>query len=160
MEMTVMTIAIETVAEQPVAASVERVPMREIGAHFRKNLDKVYAFFAAHPEYRLAGAHNVFIYRHAGDSHADGRIAVEYGVFVARPFPSRGDIVCTATPAGRIAAATHIGPYDRLGLTHDAVQKWCKAAGHRLAGTDWEIYGDWNDDPARLETRVCYLLAP
>ena len=27
-----------------------------------------------------------------------------------------------------------------------------------LAGTSWEIYGDWNDDPTKLETLVVYLL--
>jgi hypothetical protein len=27
-----------------------------------------------------------------------------------------------------------------------------------LAGVDWEVYGDWNDDEAKLETHVYYLL--
>jgi hypothetical protein len=27
------------------------------------------------------------------------------------------------------------------------------------AGASWEIYGDWNDDPALLETTIKYLLA-
>ena len=27
-----------------------------------------------------------------------------------------------------------------------------------LAHTSWEIYGDWNDDPTKLETLVLYLL--
>ena len=26
-------------------------------------------------------------------------------------------------------------------------------------GGTWEIYGDWTDDPAKLETRIEYLLA-
>jgi hypothetical protein len=30
--------------------------------------------------------------------------------------------------------------------------------GHALAGTSWEIDGHWTDDPAKLETRVGYLL--
>jgi hypothetical protein len=35
---------------------------------------------------------------------------------------------------------------------------WCAARGHRLQGTRWEIYGDWADDPAVLETQVSYLI--
>src|SRR6266496_3531335 len=31
--------------------------------------------------------------------------------------------------------------------------------GRTLAGTLWEIYGDWSDDPSKVETTVCYLLA-
>jgi hypothetical protein len=27
-----------------------------------------------------------------------------------------------------------------------------------FAGKSWEIYGDWSDDPAKLETRVEYFL--
>jgi hypothetical protein len=27
-----------------------------------------------------------------------------------------------------------------------------------LAGRSWEIYGDWSDDPSRLETTAAYLL--
>jgi len=26
-------------------------------------------------------------------------------------------------------------------------------------GERWEIYGDWQDDPARLKSRICYGLA-
>lgn len=153
-----MNISIETVTASPVSAVIARVPPDQIAAHFKQNLDKVYAFLTACPEYRLGGAHNVFLYRR-NDGPADGKLTVAYGVFVERPFPPLGVIVCTETPAGRIATANHIGPYDQLGRTHDAIHAWCKANGHALAGTDWEIYGDWNDDPSKLETKVCYLLA-
>jgi hypothetical protein len=26
--------------------------------------------------------------------------------------------------------------------------------------TSWEVYGDWREDPAELETEVCYALRP
>jgi hypothetical protein len=32
------------------------------------------------------------------------------------------------------------------------------ASGRALAGPRWEVYGDWRDDPAELETEVYYLL--
>jgi hypothetical protein len=28
-----------------------------------------------------------------------------------------------------------------------------------MTGVDWEIYGHWDDDPAKLRTDVFYLLA-
>lgn len=156
--MTTGTIAIEEAREQTVAAVIERVPQGKIGTRVRPNLDKVYSFLTAYPEYRLGHASNILIYPAIGDAAADGLITVAYGVEAERPFPPAGVIVCTATPAGRIATAVHTGPYDRLGETNTAITQWCRANGHALAGISWEIYGDWNEDPAKLETKVCYLL--
>ena len=154
-----MKVEIETVAEQPIAAVIARVPMGEIGAHFRPHLDKVYDFLKTHGDVRLPGAHNVFVYRGKDiHLHKDGKIPVEFAVLVARKFAEDGEVNCSSTPAGRIATATHVGPYSRLSDTHGAIQKWCAQHGHALAGIDWEIYGDWNDDPKKLETKVCYLL--
>ena len=65
----------------------------------------------------------------------------------------------TATPAGKVAAALHVGPYARLRETHDAIHAWAAANKMTFAGKSWEIYGDWCDDPAKLETRVEYLLS-
>jgi effector-binding domain-containing protein len=63
-------------------------------------------------------------------------------------------------PAGRTAAATHIGPYSRLAETHRAVTEWALASGHRLAGVSWEVYDHPVDDPEKLRTDVYMLLAP
>ena len=52
----------------------------------------------------------------------------------------------------------HRGGYDRLRDAHDAINAWCAANGHELAGPRWEIYGDWHEDPAQLETEVYWLL--
>jgi hypothetical protein len=154
-----MKVQIETVTEQPLAAVLERVQQRDIGTRVRPNLDQVYAFLKEHPDLRFPGAHNVLLYRHKDDPRTDGRMHVEYAVQVRRAFSRTGDVFASATPAGLIATATHVGPYERLGDTHGAVQRWCSANRHGLAGIDWEIYGDWTDDATKLETKVCYLLA-
>ena len=39
-----------------------------------------------------------------------------------------------------------------------AVREWCAEQGHTLAGPNWEVYGDWTDNPAELRTDVFYLL--
>jgi effector-binding domain-containing protein len=92
----------------------------------------------------------------------DGSIRVEVGVELQAPFSEQGEVVRSATPAGLVASTTHLGPYAGLGAAHDAVQQWCRANNHRLAGPSWEIYGhwepEWNADPSRIRTDVYYLL--
>ena len=39
------------------------------------------------------------------------------------------------------------------------MNRWVAAHGEKLGGTFWEVYGDWTDDPAELETRIYHLLA-
>jgi effector-binding domain-containing protein len=100
--------------------------------------------------------------RHVAVYWDDG-IRLEVGVELHGPFAEQGEVVCSATPAGAVALATHFGPYGRLGAAHDAVRQWCKANNHRLAGPSWEIYGhwqeEWNADPSRIRTDVHYLLS-
>jgi effector-binding domain-containing protein len=101
--------------------------------------------------------------RHVAIYWDDG-IRVEIGAEVNAPFAEQGELVRSATPGGTIASVTHLGPYDRLGAAHQAVQDWCKARNHRLAGPKWEIYdhwqSEWDTDPSRIRTDVFYLVAP
>ncbi len=93
----------------------------------------------------------------------DGSIRLEVGVELHGPFADVGDVVCSATPAGAVASATHFGPYGGLGAAHDSIQQWCGANHQRLAGPSWEIYGhwqpEWNTDPSRVRTDVYHLLS-
>ena len=61
-------------------------------------------------------------------------------------------------PAGSAATTVYFGPYDRMKPAHDAIHQWVRANGRRLAGPSWEIYGHWNEDPAKLRTDIFYLL--
>ena len=93
----------------------------------------------------------------------DGSIRLEVGVELHGAFVESGEVVRSATPAGSVASATHLGPYGGLGAAHDAVRTWCRENHHRLAGPSWEIYGhwqaEWNDDPSRIRTDVFHLLS-
>lgn len=94
--------------------------------------------------------------------YLDGVMNVEVGVELDGPFSGFGEVVPSATPAGPVATATHLGPYQRLHETHEAILNWCAANGFSLAGPSWEIYGhwqqEWNTDPAKIVTDVVYLL--
>ncbi len=39
-----------------------------------------------------------------------------------------------------------------------ALERWCREAGRRPAGVNWEVYGDWDEDPAKRRTDVYCLL--
>ncbi|MGQ0832651.1 MAG: GyrI-like domain-containing protein [Microthrixaceae bacterium] len=112
-------------------------------------LDEVYAFV------RAGGAtqtgHNVMLYR-------DDVPNVEVGIQVDGPFTPSGRVIPSELPSGRVATTVHRGAYSGLGDAHADVIAWCTAHGHERTGARWEIYGDWLEDPAELETEICYLL--
>jgi effector-binding domain-containing protein len=68
-------------------------------------------------------------------------------------------VIYTETPSGKVATALHVGPYERLGDAHKAIHAWAAANKISFAGKSWEIYGDWTEDVAKLETRIEYLLS-
>ena len=84
---------------------------------------------------------------------------IEVGVQVAAPFENAGALISSATPAGTAATSAHFGPYDQMGKAYDAIYKWCADNERRPAGPFWEVYGDWDDDSARVRTDVYCLLA-
>jgi effector-binding domain-containing protein len=90
-------------------------------------------------------------------------IRLEVGVELHGPFEEQGEVVRSATPAGAVASVTHYGPYGDLGAAHQAIRVWCEAHDHRLAGSNWEIYGhwqkEWNSNPSQVRTDVYYQLA-
>jgi effector-binding domain-containing protein len=90
--------------------------------------------------------------------YLDCEMNIEVGVEVFQSFAGNGRVVCSSTPAGLVATTAHLGPYNRLGEAHAAVHKWCAEQGHALAGPSWEVYGHWEDDPAKLRTDVFWLL--
>jgi effector-binding domain-containing protein len=115
-------------------------------------LDQVYACLG---RAGVKGGCNVMLYR---DLPEADQIAVEVGVEVSDPFPTSGMVVVSALPAGLAAETTHRGPYDVLEAAHWAVLRWCASQGREIAGERWEVYGDWHEDPAQLQTRIFYGL--
>jgi effector-binding domain-containing protein len=119
-------------------------------------LDQVWTFLRAQPGLRTDG-HNLFLYHHP--ARRGDPMNVDFGVEVTRSFSPSGEVYETSTPAGEAAIAVHRGGYDQLHGAHDAIHQWAKSHDRIFAGRSWEIYGDWSDDPSKLETTVVYLLA-
>jgi effector-binding domain-containing protein len=148
-------VTVETVAPRRIAAVRRRVTIGEVGQAWKPALDLVWPFLNARPGLRTDG-HNVFIYYHPAKRSAP--MQVDFGVEVAQNFDAEGEIVASETPAGEAATAVHVGPYHRMRETHDAIHAYCSQHGRHIAGTSWEVYGDWSDNPAQLKTTIYYLL--
>jgi len=100
--------------------------------------------------------HNVAIYR---DPNATD-VEVECGIQVAGAVAdAAGRVRRSETPSGTAAHVIHYGPYAELGKAYEAMKAFSKE--HRLIeGVHWEVYGDWDDDPAKLRTDVYGLVTP
>lgn len=146
----------QTVNSRILAAVRRQVRIGQVGSAWRPALDQVWAFLKQNPGLRTDGQ-NVFLYHHPA-SRQDP-MDVDFGVEVTRTFERVGEVFSTATPAGKVATALHIGPYNRMGDTHQAIHAWAAANKLTFAGKSWEIYGDWTDDPSKLETRIEYSLS-
>jgi effector-binding domain-containing protein len=145
----------KTVNSQPLAAALRRVRIGEVGRAWKPALDLVWEFLRCHEGLRTDG-HNCFLYHHP--SPGEAAMVVDFGVQVTRPFQDAGEVVCTETPAGEVVMTTHIGSYGKLAAAHEAINSWSAATGRAFGACSWEIYGDWTDDEAKLETQVVYLL--
>jgi hypothetical protein len=146
-------VTIAPVASRRLAAVRRRIPRTEIGASWGPALDQVWTFLRANPGLRDDG-HNVFVYRHLGGGIMDAA----FGVEVVRDFEAQGEVEPICMPEGEAASLVHVGDYAGLGVAHDRVMAGIAEAGRAQAGLFWEIYGDWTEDPAKLETTVGYLL--
>ena len=143
-------ITVQTVTARPTAVVAGQTTWTEFPRRWRPMLDEVYACLARNGGTRQGC--NVMLY-------LDDVPHVEVGVELITPTVLDGPVIQSALPAGEVARTVHRGPYEQLGAAHDRVKRWCAEQGRPLAGPKWEIYGDWREDPAELETEVCYLLA-
>jgi len=149
-------VSLEVVEPRKLAAVRRQVPLGAVASAWGPALDQVWVFLRSQPGLRTDG-HNIFLYHHP--ARRGDPMDVDFGVEVTRSFSPSGEVYETSTPAGEVATAVHTGGYDRLHDTHDAIHLWARSQDRTSAGRSWEIYGDWSDDPSKLETTVAYLLA-
>jgi effector-binding domain-containing protein len=150
-----MTYEVRTEQAEPrtLAAVTSRVSRDGLGAQIIRLLDVVWPVLRGQG---IPTGHNVVIYHGA----SGGELTVTAGVEVLAAFTGDGDVQAAATPAGEVATTAHFGDYSRLGGAYEALEQWCAASGHRPAAVKWEVYGDWDEDPAKVRTDVYFLLGP
>lgn len=145
-------VRIEQLAARPIAVLRVRVQRHELSRVVPQSMGVVWNILR---DAGVRGGRNVAVY-------LDGAITLDVGVECDVPVPSDGRLIASSTPAGLVATATHMGPYERLDEAHGAIRTYCKANGHAFAGPNWEIYGhwmpEWNSNPTLIRTDVYYLL--
>lgn len=141
-------------ARPRVLAAVRAVTApRQLGTEIIRLLDQVWPLLR---EQGTRTGHNVVIYQPAGP----GLLTVDAGVEVFTGFDRRDAVRRITTPAGEAAVTAHYGDYSALAGAYAALEQWCTRTGRHPAGVNWEVYGDWDDDPARRRTDVYALLSP
>ncbi len=69
-----------------------------------------------------------------------GTVDLECALPVASPIAGAGRITAGQLPACTAATVTHMGPYEKLGKTWEALTAWMASEGFDPAGTPWEVY--------------------
>lgn len=151
-----VSVSVEIVQPMPLAAVRRRIAIDCLGSIWGPASEQVWAFLRANAEVRAPNGHNVFLYHHP--EQRDLPMDVDFGVQANGAFEASGEVRYVETPGGEVAHAIHAGEYARLHESHDAITAWARAEGRAFAGQSWEVYGDWSDDVAKLETSIFYLL--
>jgi GyrI-like small molecule binding protein len=90
---------------------------------------------------------------------AGGRLDLHPGVLVSRSFASAGEVVPAELPSGRAAHMRLVGSFELLPGAWHKLLTWCAKENLKVAGLNWEIYGETSPDPAKQETALYALLA-
>lgn len=121
-------------------------------------LGEAFAYATSRPELKTTGRMIIVYHNESMKFFTPEGILIEYGTRVERAFEGNGRVVCSILPACRAVHGIHLGPYDRMGETHDAVARWAQARGHAIRGFNWELYDHPVDDPAKLRTDIYHRL--
>jgi effector-binding domain-containing protein len=146
-------VRMEQVTPRALAAVRAVTTPRQLGTDIIRLLDQVWPLLR---EQGTRTGHNVVIY-HSGEP---GQLTIDAGVEVFTGFTERGAVRRATTPAGEAAVTAHYGDYSLMGGAYAALDQWCAANSRHQAGVNWEVYGDWDDDPAKRRTDIYALLTP
>jgi len=145
------------VPEQRVATVRRAVPMAELPRFFAEAFHAVAAVAAAVE----AGGGTI-----AGPPFGLYHDMPTETVDVTAGFPVEGwdgdggEVTVETRAGGRAVVTVHVGPYDTMTETYDALYRWCAGQGITLAGGTWEEYpSDRETDPSTRQTRIVWPVA-
>lgn len=144
-------VRLEHASARPLAAISTQASADGLGPVIIGTLDKIWPVLREHG---VSTGHNVVIYR----GSSEGSLIIDVGVEVFGDVPVAGEVRPTATPSGEAATIAHFGEYSEMDPAYAALERWCADNERRRTGVSWEVYGDWDDDPARRRTDVYFLL--
>jgi AraC family transcriptional regulator len=154
--MPLQSIVRKDIAPQPVLFIRRRIAAHEVQPALAECFGKLYGY-ATQKGLPIAGFP---LCRYV--STGVGLWTIEPGVPLAAPAPGEGEMQAGELPGGPVAFAVHTGPYDELGMSNAAVERWIEANGHRVGGAPWEWYvndpGE-HPNPADWRTEIYWPLA-
>jgi effector-binding domain-containing protein len=147
---------VEELPVQPALAIRETAALAEIPA----KMGECFAALGRHfGERRIPFAGHPFAYYH---SWSDTATVMDVGFPVPPGTAGEGRIQAVTLPGGRIVTGTHVGPYDKIVETYNAMDMWMKSNGLTPAGHMWETYltdPQAEPDPAKWVTRLFWPVA-
>lgn len=140
---------------QPVLAARLRTPVSKLPTYLGEVYGRLQAYLDELGESWAGPPYSAYYNSNMND------LDTEIGMPVNRALPGRDDLLPGEIPAGPQAYTIHIGPYSKIGPAYDALDEWCKEAGHTATGVAYEVY---IDDPqevpaAERRTELIFLLA-
>jgi effector-binding domain-containing protein len=132
------------------------VAIESIGETLAQAFGEVYAVIGAAEE---AAAGPPFVIYHSMPVPGQP-LDIEICAPVAGPLEPRDPWRLADLPAGTFASRTHVGPYDTVGATYDALSAWIPANGFAIAGPPREVYlSPPSTPPERIQTIVEFPVA-
>ncbi len=123
----------------------------DVGATIRQTFDRLYKPGALAPGH----GHNFILY--SNETKEGGTLLI--GVLDRTPGGVDPDVKAAHVPGGRVITATHWGDYAKMRDTYDVLHAEVKAKALRRIWMSLEIYGDWDNDLAKVRTDLHLYLA-
>ena len=141
---------------QPILLVRLRTARHELPAAIAQGVGKVY-MHAQKAGLALAG-HPFTRYLSTGP----GLLTIEVGFRFADAVAGEGEVEAGELDGGPAVVAVHGGPYDQLGETYAAMERWMEQNGLRPGGAAWEYYVTdpaEHPDPADWRTEIYWPVA-
>jgi effector-binding domain-containing protein len=144
---------LEHVVPRPLVTISTTASADRLGSVIISTLDKIWPVLRGQS---VRTGHNVVIYR-----GVDGEsLIIDVGVEVFGDVAVDGELRLISTPSGEVATIAHFGEYSAMQPAYAAIERWCAENQREKAGVSWEVYGDWEDDPAKRRTDIYFGLEP
>lgn len=123
----------------------------DLAPTIRSAFDRIYKPGALAPGH----GHNFILYSNETKEGA----TLTVGVLDRQPGGGDPDVKAAHVPGGRVITAPHMGDYAKMKDTYDVLHAEVKAKNLRRIWMSLEVYGDWDEDPAKVRTDLYLYLA-
>lgn len=152
------TIEVKELPDQPILSVRFRTSIAVIGEDLGKAYGAIFGYIGK------AGAVPVgppgALYH--GEEFSEDDIDAEAYAPVAEVMPGEGEVVGRILAGGRVASTMHMGSYQSMSDTYEALMTWISENGYRPSGPPREVYlmdPTQLEDPADNRTEIVFPIA-